>query len=344
MAPLVFLSSTRQGLTDHRVAVQNAVLRLDVLYRGMEHFGSRSQPPRRVMLDELLKCDLYIGIIGLRYGSIDVKTGLSYTELEYHTARKSAMQPMLFLMDEKHPVADEDKEPEGNGRAKLARFRRQLCEDHVPEWFTTPDDLAAKVAQSLERWIAPRQIEWERLRHRPVSDFENGYIRKLYSHRELEVKEAIEHLSTSNNRTALEHLYAVLHRADLPQESFHSVLYCLVHSPDERRVAQKLVNLVEDVPDRRGLAISAMGNRSLLQERSITREEIRCVLSSEGDLNPEVRYQVEHALGKFLLRATFLRRECVEALARLTRDPDEYVRRKAQEALHRIQTVDRPIP
>ena len=52
----------------------------------MEYFGADERTPLDVMLDKLSYCQIYIGIIGMRYGSIDKATNKSYTQLEYERA------------------------------------------------------------------------------------------------------------------------------------------------------------------------------------------------------------------------------------------------------------------
>jgi hypothetical protein len=54
--------------------------------------------------------------------------------------------------------------------------------------------LAAKVGRSLTRWLAQMEHEWQQLRHVPLDDRENDYIRKLYSSNSQEISYAITRL------------------------------------------------------------------------------------------------------------------------------------------------------
>ena len=84
----IFVSSTYDDLRDHRVAVEQALHRLEALVRGMEFFGSRPGRPKDECLAEVRKCRAYVGIFGTRYGSVDPESGLSLTHLEFLEAQR----------------------------------------------------------------------------------------------------------------------------------------------------------------------------------------------------------------------------------------------------------------
>ena len=64
-----FVSSTWLDLRPERDAVETLLQRFrETKYIGMEHFGSRSGTTRQTSLIEVDRSDLYIGIIGGRYG------------------------------------------------------------------------------------------------------------------------------------------------------------------------------------------------------------------------------------------------------------------------------------
>ncbi|MCX7840090.1 MAG: DUF4062 domain-containing protein, partial [Anaerolineae bacterium] len=84
----IFLSSTYQDLREHRKRVIEVIDRLrhsgaDVEWFGMEAFGARDDLPTDACIKFVDACDLYIGLFGVRYGSIDPKSGKSMTEVEY---------------------------------------------------------------------------------------------------------------------------------------------------------------------------------------------------------------------------------------------------------------------
>ena len=335
VVPLVFVSSTREDLLKHREAAQHAILGLDILYRGMEYFGSRAEKPRNVMLDELVQCDLYLGIIGLRYGSIDSKTHLSFTELEYRKACAEGIPTLMFLMTEEHPVPESHKDATQEARDKLRAFRQAVKDALMFEWFTTPDDLAAKMTHSLESWLAKNGPAFRRMRTVPLKGTESEYVRKLHSRQMADVKDAIDKLGISHNRLAHEHLYAALHRPDLSENAVRRILIALIQSPDQDRVAEMVLSFLEDVPKRRKDAIFAIGHRAMIDDRVLSHAEVSGVLNHGDDSESAVREEVAHALGKILIGAHPMKSESHEFLVKLREDPDPGVSARARQALER---------
>src|SRR4051794_18333474 len=150
MTPLVFFSSTTEDLRAYRAAVRKAVAPLDILYRGMEFFGSQPRRPEDVILDELVQCDAYVGIIAHRYGSIVPGKECSFVELEYELASTNEIPAFIFLMSQKH-LPEAHREASAEVREKLAAFKERVRKGSVVEEFTTPGDLATRVVDSLKK-------------------------------------------------------------------------------------------------------------------------------------------------------------------------------------------------
>jgi hypothetical protein len=96
----VFLSSTFQDLQEHRKRVIDAIDRLrvngaDISWLGMEAFGARDDLPSDACVKFVDECELYVGFFGVRYGSIDPKSKLSMTEVEYRRARRMLPFPAI---------------------------------------------------------------------------------------------------------------------------------------------------------------------------------------------------------------------------------------------------------
>ena len=67
----------------------------------MAYFTARAGQPSEYCRERVRECDVYVGLIGLRYGSlVPDQTGLSYTELEFVTATKAGLPCLIFVLDE----------------------------------------------------------------------------------------------------------------------------------------------------------------------------------------------------------------------------------------------------
>jgi hypothetical protein len=156
MLKTVFVSSTFVDLQAHRKAVWNTLAGFDVTVRGMEQFGARTETPLSTCLLELEQSDIYVGIIGLRLGSIDPKAGKSYTQLEYEHALSLSKEIFIYLVDEENAsvrVKDIDR-PES--LEKLESFKKILRERHTVDFYTNEADLAKKLQRDLERHLTLR--------------------------------------------------------------------------------------------------------------------------------------------------------------------------------------------
>lgn len=131
-------------------AARDAIRRAGGVAISMQDFGARDALSAEVCRTEVLGCDVYLGVIGFRYGSRvpGRADGFSFTELEYDVAEKAGMSRLLFLLDESSitvPLALVDID-----RSQVERFRQRLR--RLPVAFVrNPDDLAARVGESMAR-------------------------------------------------------------------------------------------------------------------------------------------------------------------------------------------------
>jgi hypothetical protein len=82
----VFISSTYQDLISERQAAVEAILKSGNIPAGMELFTAGDKSQWEVIQRWISDSDIYMIILGGRYGSIEPSSGLSYTELEYDFA------------------------------------------------------------------------------------------------------------------------------------------------------------------------------------------------------------------------------------------------------------------
>lgn len=152
-AKSVFVSSTYKDLVNYRKAVKEQISKRKMVFIGMEHFGANpdNHPPASVIIEEVRKADIYIGIFGVRYGYIDQATGLSMTELEYQEAKSLNMPMLLYVIKDSANVRVSDIETNDRGREKLKELKEEILTNKVIYKFDTIVDLEKQVYADLEK-------------------------------------------------------------------------------------------------------------------------------------------------------------------------------------------------
>ena len=142
---LVYISSTFQDLQAERQAAYQAVRRLRHDAIAMEDYVAADQRPLDRCLADVRRSDIYVGLLGWRYGYVPPGRTRSITELEFREAVKTKKPCLLFLQDSsvKPRVVNRDD------RAHIERLRASVGKKYLASFFTTPDDLAAKVTAAV---------------------------------------------------------------------------------------------------------------------------------------------------------------------------------------------------
>jgi len=151
----VFVSSSSADLKPHRQAVRDVINTLRLTFIGMEEFHPTAQAPADLIRRKVNEGQVYLGILGMRYGYVDPGTGLSMTELEYRQAIASDKRICMFVMDQNAPILASMVEDDPIRFAKLIDFRGRIMKAHTCALFTDPADLAQKAEATLkEPWPA----------------------------------------------------------------------------------------------------------------------------------------------------------------------------------------------
>lgn len=143
----VFVSSTYEDLKEERQAVIQALLELNCMPAGMELFPAADDDQQTLIRKVIDDCDYYLVIVGGRYGALS-PSGISYTQMEYEYAVSTGKPVIGFIHRNPGSIAAEKTEASEDGRAKLQSFR-ELIQQKMCKFWTTPHDLAAAVSTSL---------------------------------------------------------------------------------------------------------------------------------------------------------------------------------------------------
>ena len=145
----IFVGSTFVDLQDYRQSARDALTQLETIVRGMEYFGSKPGSPVEECLNVVRSCKIYIGIFGMRYGSIPEGHEQSMTQLEYEEAQKHNLPSLIYILDEENqPVLPKFVET-GPSADKLRQLKELLKKRHMVSFFTNPQDLAAKILHDV---------------------------------------------------------------------------------------------------------------------------------------------------------------------------------------------------
>lgn len=149
----IFVSSTFIDLRCHRELVREAIESLEYDAQAMEFFGALPDTPKEECLRLVRSSDVYIGIFAMRYGCIDSESGKSLTHLEYEEAQAIRLPSLVYLIDEEqHLLLPKDVDT-GAPAKKLQNLKEILKNSHVVSFFSSPEDLAAKVVQDVVRLV-----------------------------------------------------------------------------------------------------------------------------------------------------------------------------------------------
>lgn len=131
----VFLSSTYGDLREARQRVTMTLLECDAFPTGMEIFPATDDDAWTLICRIIDQCDYYLLVIAGKYGSVNSKSGLSYTEMEYDYAVSAGKPVMAFLHGDLGELKSDLCEDSEEGKTKLRNFREKVQgAKHVKYW------------------------------------------------------------------------------------------------------------------------------------------------------------------------------------------------------------------
>lgn len=169
----VFVSSTCEDMVEYRKAVIDELTSIEVLPRAMEQFVSSPDKPLDVVLAEVRRCQLFIALVGMRYGSIDQDTGKSFSELEYEEAVKNGIPVLAFVIDENEcPVLPKYVDV-GEPAAKLKKFKSVLNTRYASR-FKSVDNLKELVVRAVKKQLNETESTVAKAEHE--TDYKSGAL------------------------------------------------------------------------------------------------------------------------------------------------------------------------
>lgn len=148
----LFVSSVQKELASERRALKDYIQGDALLRRFFEVFLFEDLPAsdRRadaVYLDEVVRCDIYLGLFGDEYGFEDAD-GISPTHREFITASQSSKPRLVFVKG----VEDSAKHP------KMRALIQQAGSELIRRRFATVAELISGVYASLVRYLEEQEL------------------------------------------------------------------------------------------------------------------------------------------------------------------------------------------
>lgn len=137
---VIFISSIRRGLEEERDSLPAMISALGHTPSRFEDFTALPVPPRQACLDGVAAADLYLLLLGERYGDPLPDTGQSSTEEEFNAAEKKGI---AIIVLRKKGVGMEEEQVRFSQRVEAyqtGRFR---------DSFTSVTDLLPKAAAAI---------------------------------------------------------------------------------------------------------------------------------------------------------------------------------------------------
>ncbi len=122
----VFVCSTFDDLQPERDGVLDAIRRVQQRHAAMEFFGARDEQPIEACLNEVRQSDLLVVIVGLKYGSLPLGMGISYSQAEYEEGVRLDKPCLVYVRDDNVPILPKYVERDPDKLQLLEAWRRTL--------------------------------------------------------------------------------------------------------------------------------------------------------------------------------------------------------------------------
>lgn len=148
----VFVSSTFTDLQSERQAAVQAILKAGHIPAGMELFTASDKSQWDIIKRWIDESDVYMLILGGRYGSVDKESGLSYTEMEYDYAVEQK-KPLFSVVIKEDSLEAKVKTVgssaiEQNDPQALKKFRVKVLST-MSAFFADDRDIKLAIHESL---------------------------------------------------------------------------------------------------------------------------------------------------------------------------------------------------
>jgi hypothetical protein len=337
----IYIGSTLSDLAPHREAIIDAIKGVQLRLGDIEIVSPQEMPASVPILEDELKivaqANLYILVLGWRYGYIPEGHTKSLVELEYDTAREYKRPTLCFMVAERAPVPGNLVET-GENAAALRRFKARLLSENLVRRFTFPAELGGYVATAVTSWMSRRigEVNQDVIDH-PILLDELAIVRVEQDKNLRLISELRDRLNDIVPATPIWHSRSFIVDTTL--------CFCLLpfQEPFFQIYEEGMVPAVEAAGLRATHAGQIFGNGEIMEDIWESICAARIVIADVTDRNPNVFYELGicHTLGKEVIVLTqrpedvpfdFRHRRYIQ----YTRDKMTTLRSRLQQTIQRV--------
>jgi len=162
MALPCYISSTFSDLEHERKLVFYWLAKQDGLYTPVNSEAQSPHPVLKTCFDDIQRCDIYILLLGARYGTrsdSEYGEGLSYTHHEFRHAKKLGKQCFAFQMEASKAYDDvtpADVESSINFRKEVGSYKKVAADKLIDELSTSLNKYAYGSWEEGTSGLVPR--------------------------------------------------------------------------------------------------------------------------------------------------------------------------------------------
>ena len=175
----IFISSTFSDMEEERRVAVETILRTHNIPVGMEQFPSANRRSWDIIKEWIDESDIYLLIVGGRYGTVEPSTGKSFTHMEYEYAIQTQKPMIVCVIEEQHldekasrlkkKIVKEEDNP-----AKYYAFRDAVCKNQC-SFYSNLDVLRLKISNDIHDAIMNNDLTgWAKKSKSKVHGFEES--------------------------------------------------------------------------------------------------------------------------------------------------------------------------
>ncbi len=159
----VFISST-SDLSQYRKAIKTQVESCSMYPEMYENWPQKDRYPRDYCCEKVLSSDIFVCILGPKYGFIEPMMEASMTEIEYRVALQAGKPILIYIIDEYERLMSELTAEYAANIEKQRKLIKELEIKRIVEYFK--DETSLALLSSRELILIQKQIDYDQAKRK----------------------------------------------------------------------------------------------------------------------------------------------------------------------------------